>query len=44
MDPDYVFNLYKNAVREGDSALADDYLASLRAFVQGGGYAPLGWK
>lgn len=44
MDPDYVFNLYKVAIRDGDSALADDYLAKLRAFVQGGGYAPLGWR
>jgi hypothetical protein len=43
MDPDYVFNLYKNALREGDVALAEDYLASLRSWISRGGTRPLGW-
>lgn len=43
MDPDYVFNLYKVAVREGDTALAADYMTSLRDWMSRGGYAPLGW-
>ena len=44
MDPDYVFNLYKDAIREGDSALADEYMTSLREWMLRGGYAPLGWR
>jgi hypothetical protein len=44
MDPDYVFNLYKLAVRDGDKALAADYMASLRQYMANGGYAPLGWR
>jgi hypothetical protein len=43
MDPDYVFNLYKSALRDGDVALAEDYIASLRNWIGHGGYRPLGW-
>jgi hypothetical protein len=43
MDPDYIYNLYKCAVRDGDVAFADELMASLRSWIERGGFRPLGW-
>jgi hypothetical protein len=44
MDPDYTYNLYKSALRNGDEATANDLLTDLCNWMERGGYAPLGWR
>ena len=44
MDPDYAFNLYKAALRDGDVETANEHLANLRVWVARGGFKPLGWE
>jgi hypothetical protein len=43
MDPDYVYNLYKSALRDGDVEQAEEHMANLREWIRRGGFRPLGW-
>jgi hypothetical protein len=44
MDPDYVYNLYKSALRDGDVTLAEEHIANLREWIGKGGFKPLDWR